>query len=250
MATYRDKGIVLRTKTLRDADRHYVVFTERHGKILLLAKGSRRGKSKMSPHLGSFGVVDLMVAKGRVVDRLAGAGLSTAYKSIIGSLEKAALAQGFLLAVDAMTKRELPEERVFELLTEWLAALDACPPPEPGRRHVLFDAAIGRLTDLLGFGIDLHACVRCRAALVPDGNAVDVVAGGIVCASCRDPLAASVSADTIKALRYLRGGPLATVPNLRLPLRATREVSFVTDLLLTTHLEDRFGALKYLRAVA
>jgi DNA repair protein RecO (recombination protein O) len=63
MATYRDKGIVLRSKTLRDADRHYVIFTERHGKVLILAKGSRRGKSKMSPHLGSFGVVDIMIAR-------------------------------------------------------------------------------------------------------------------------------------------------------------------------------------------
>lgn len=250
MPTYRDKAVVLRTKTLRDADRHYVVLTEHHGKVLLLAKGSRRGKSKMSPHLGSFGIVDLMVAKGRIVDRLAGAGLVTAYKSIIGSLEKTALAQGFLLAVDAMVKREFPEDRVFALVAEWLAVLDACPPPEAGARHVLFDAAIGRLTDALGFGIDLHACVRCRAPLVPEGNAVDVVAGGIVCASCRDPLSASICADAIKALRFLRGGPLVAVPNLVLPPRARREVAFVTDLLLTTHLEKRFDALKYLRALA
>lgn len=250
MATYRDKGIVLRAKTLRDADRHYVVFTEGHGKVLLLAKGSRRGKSKMAPHLGSFGVVDLMVAKGRIVDRLAGAGLAVPYRTIIDSLEKTALAQGVLLAVDAMTKRELPEPRIFALLAEWMAALDASPAPDPGTRHLLFDAAITRLMAVLGFAIDLKSCVRCRRPLVPEGNAVNVIAGGIECAGCKDPGAASVSAEAIKALRFLRGEPFAAAPLLQLPPRVRREVGFITDLMLTTHLEERFSALHYLKAVA
>lgn len=250
MATYRDKGIVLRTKALRDADRHYIVFTESHGKALLLAKGSRRGKSKMSPHLGSFGVVDLMVARGRIVDRLAGAGLVVPYRSIMASLEKTALAQGVLLAVDAMTKRELPEPRIFALLAEWLAALDAGPAPEPGRRHLLFDAAVGKLMEVLGFAIDLRACVRCRKPLVPEGNAVNVVAGGIECAACKDPAASPVSPEAIKALRFLRGEPFSSVPSLRLPSGVRREVGFITDLMLTTHLEERFAALHYLKAVA
>ncbi len=250
MATYRDKGIVLRARTLRDADRHYVIFTERHGKVLILAKGSRRGKSKMAPHLGSFGVVDLMIAKGRVIDRLAGADLVRPYRTVMGSLEKTALAQGVLLTVDAMTKRELPEERVFSLLDGWFAALDGCPAPEAGRRHLLFDAAVARLMDILGFGIDLRVCVRCRRPLVPDGNAVNVIQGGIECAACKDPAAPSVSADAIKALRFLRAEPFDAVPNLRLAGNVRREVAFVTDLLLVTHLEERFSALQYLKAVA
>jgi len=250
MATYRDKGIVLRAKTLRDADRHYVVFTEGHGKVLLLAKGSRRGKSKMAPHLGSFGIVELMVAKGRIVDRLAGADLSVPYRSLMGSLEKTALSQGVLLAVDAMTKRELPEPRIFALLGEWLAALDASPAPDPGSRHLLFDAAIARLMAVLGFAIDLKSCVRCRRPLVPEGNAVNVLAGGIECGDCKDPGAASVSAEAIKALRFLRSEPFSAAPLLQLPPRARREVGFITDLMLTTHLEERFSALHYLKAVA
>ncbi len=250
MATYRDKGIVLRTRTLRDADRHYAIFTERHGKVLILAKGSRRGKSKMAPHLGSFGVVDLMIAKGRIIDRLAGADLVRPFRTLMGSLEKTALAQGVLLTVDAMTKRELPEERVFALLAEWFAALDACAALESGRRHLLFDAAVARLMEILGFGIDLRACVRCRRPLVPEGNAVNVVQGGIECALCKDPAAASVSADAIKALRFLRAEPFDAVPNLRLEGRVRREVGFITDLLLVTHLEERFNALQYMKAVA
>lgn len=249
MATYRDKGIVLRSRPLRDADRHYVLFTEQHGKILILAKGSRRGKSKMSPHLGSFGVTEIMVARGRVIDRLAGASLETSYRTIMESLEKTALAQGVLLAVDAMIKRELPDERLFALLTEFLAALDAADAPIPGRRHLLFDAVIGRLMESLGFAIDLHFCVRCRDPLVPDGNAINVLQGGIECRKCKDPVAARITGDAIKALRYLRYEPLMHAQLLGLTGSVRREVGFVTDLMLSTHLEERFGALQYLKAV-
>lgn len=249
MATYRDKGIVLRARPLRDADRHYVLFTEQHGKIVILAKGSRRGKSKMSPHLGSFGVVEIMVARGRMIGRLAGASLETPYRTIIDSLEKTALAQGVLLATDAMTKREMPDEHLFALLMEFLAALDAADAPQPGRRHLLFDAVVGRLMDTLGVAIDLHFCVRCRDPLVPEGNAINVLQGGIECRKCRDPVAAPISSDAIKALRFLRYEPLANAHLLGLAGTVRREVGFVTDLMLTTHLEERFGALHYLKAV-
>lgn len=250
MPTFRDRGVVLRAKTLRDADRHYVIYTERHGKIVVLAKGSRRGKSKMSPHLGTFGVVDLMIAKGRIIDRLAGAGLVEACRGIIPSLPKTALAQGFLLAVDTMTKRDLPDDRLFALVREFLLALDAAPQEEPGTRSLVFDAAAAKLMDLLGFGLELGECVSCRATLVPEGNAVNVARGGVECANCRDPFAQPATADAIKALRFFRTEPVAAAPLLRLNDRSRREVGFLTDLLLTSHLEGRFSALHYLKAVA
>ncbi len=247
--TFRDLGVVLKVKGLRDADRHYTIFTAEHGKIVVLAKGSRRGKSKLSPHLGSFGVVDVMVAKGKIIDRLAGAALVRPHKTVIASLEKTALVQAFLLAVDAMTKRELPEERIFRLIVDFLGAVDASP-ASAGGRSPLFDAAVVKLMDVLGFGVDLAACVRCRAPLVPEGNAVDFLAGGIQCGRCRHEVAAPVSADAIKALRFFQRESLPTVPSLQLAPAVRREVAFLADLLLTSHLEERFSALHYLKAVA
>ncbi len=249
MATYRDRGIVLKTKTVRDADRHYTIFTEQHGKIVVLAKGSRRARSKLSPHLGGFGVIDLMIAKGRIIDRLAGAMLARPSKTVLGSLAKTSLAQSFLLAVDALTKRELPEERIFHLLDDFLAALDAVE-PDQGRRGALFDAAAIQLLDILGFGLELRSCVRCRRPLVEDGNAVAIVRGGVECAACRDDLSPSISGDAVKALRYYRERPLATAASLILADAAKRETSFLIELLFSHHLEDRFSVFRYLKTIA
>jgi DNA repair protein RecO (recombination protein O) len=214
----------------------------------VLAKGSRKGGSKLAPHLGSFGMVDIMVARGRVIDRLAGASMVASRARIMDSLERASLLQSFLTAVDALTKREMPDERIFLLIDEVQRTLaeDAHIVPGAGR-SLLFDAACARLLDLLGFGVELGECVGCRNALVPDGNAMNIIRGGIECRNCRDGMAMAVSSDAIKALRYLRAAPLATVTQLRMPQRARHDVGFVTDLLLTHHLESRFAALHYLR---
>jgi DNA repair protein RecO (recombination protein O) len=251
MGTYRDTGVVLRNKTLRDADRHYAIYTSGHGKIVVLAKGSRKGKSKMSPHLAGFGVVDLMIAEGRLIDRLAGAGLVRPFGGILASLEKTAVAQSFLLAVDALTKRELPDERIFALIVEFLGALDGAPERTAvAGRSPLFDAAVGKLLEMLGHGLEIGVCVGCRTALVPDGNAMNVLRGGIECASCRGPMASDIDADAIKALRFFRTEPIAAAAALRVSPQAARQAAFITDLTLMTHLEDRFAALKYLKAVS
>lgn len=250
MGTYRDKGIVLRSKAVRESDRHYWVFTEAHGKVMLLAKGSRRSKSTMAPHMASFGIVDLMVAKGKVIDRLAGADLRVAHRRIAESLERTAHVQAFLLAVDALTKRELPEQRVFDLVCEYLDAVDGERWSTESGRSLLFDAAIARLLDMLGFALELNECVGCRKTLVPDGNSLNGLRGGFECASCRTAASFPVEAETIKALRLFHVAPLGTIAKLVVPAMARRQIMFTTDAQVTSTIESRFDPLRYLKAVA
>lgn len=249
MPTFRENAVVLRTKALRDADRHYILFTETRGKMTVLAKGSRKGKSKMAPHLASFGVVDVMVAKARVIDRLAGASLVRPFKNLMRSLSRTALAQSFLLAVDSLTKRDLPDERTYRVITEFLEAVDIGPEPDLNERSLAFDAGVARLFDILGFALELHECVRCREPLVPDGNALNILRGGVECASCREPMATPVSSAAIKAMRFFRSEPVAATALLRLSPATRYEVGFLTDLLLSSQIEHRFHALRYMKSV-
>ena len=250
MPTYRDHGLVLKSRAVRDADRHFTVFTRDHGKVQLLAKGSRRGRSKMSGHLTGFGVVDVMVARGRLADHLAGVELIEAAPAVFGSLAKAALVQGAFLTADAFTRRDQPDERLFVLLRDFLFAVDALPEPTASDRILLLGGFAAKLTALLGFGLEIGECVRCRQPLSPHGNALNVVRGGAECRSCRDGLAPSVTPEAIKALRYLREAPVAEAVRLVAPAPVLRELNFLTELQLAAHLEGHLPALRYLQAVA
>jgi DNA repair protein RecO (recombination protein O) len=249
MPTYRDRGIVLRTWAVRDADRRYTIFTEQHGKIVLLAKGSRKAKSKMAAHLTVFGVVDLMVAKGKLTDHLAGALLVKTARQSLGSLTKMTLMQSLLLTADAFTRRDQPEAALFSLLDEFIATVDAMPEPTGGARELVYASFITRLTDLLGFGLELDACVRCRERLEPAGNALNVIRGGVECRRCQDGIAPAVSPEAIKALRFLRAVEAKRIWRLAVPGPVVREVKFLTELQVATRLEGRLPALRYFAAM-
>lgn len=249
MSTYRDKAIVLRVRPLKEADRQYIIYTERHGKVSLIARGAKKCKSKMSPHLGAFGVAEVMVAHGRKFDRLAGASLVSPTAAAADSAERSSMTQAFFACADALTRRDQPDARIFSLLAGYLDALAVAPPPAVGTRPLLFDCACSKLFDLLGVGLELAACVRCRGALVPDGNGVNVVRGGVECASCHDGMSLAVSSGAIKTLRYFRSESLRSSSALRVPPQVRREVSFLIDLLLSDHLDARAPVLRYLHAL-
>jgi len=251
MPTYRDRGVVLKTRPIRDADRHYTIFTENHGKILVLAKGSRRGRSKMSPHLASFGVVDLMIARGRVIDRLAGAGLVRSFDRVLSALAAASVAQSFLLTVDALTKRELPEERVFRLIHELLAALDGSDDGRPrSDAGLLFGSAVLKLLDILGFAPELGSCIRCRRPLEGDRLAMNTARGGVECGACRGPNSLIIASETLETLRAMRRDEFSAVGSLPAGDRARHQVGLIVELLLAGHADDRLAALGYMKAVA
>lgn len=250
MPTYRDHAIVLKTTAVRDADRRYIFYTRSHGKVAVLAKGSRRSKSKMSPHLGGFGLVDVMIAKGKRLDCLAGASLERYYGSILDDLDTAAAAQGFLLVIDALTKQELPEERIFELAAACLETLDA---GAKGNAGAVFHAAVLQLLGILGLAPELEHCVRCRNTLprtglpAAAGASLSIVRGGFECGRCRAPESVAVTADAVKVLRFLVRQPLATAARLRFTHGIHREILMLTDLFLASHLERRLPALGYVR---
>ena len=245
--TFCDRAIVLRITPMLDADRRYLVYSRDHGKIGLLAKGTRRGRSKMSPHMAWFGSVDIMVAKGKVFDRLAGASLKKPYSGILESLPKAALAQGFLMTVDSLTRQEQPDKRIFALIEEFLGALEnSVECRSVNGRGPLFDAAVLKLLDITGFGPELDHCVNCRS-LIEGGSVINFMKGGFECRSCRLPDSLPLLEETVSRLRRFRSESLAQSAVEPPPYQATARV---IESLLANQVEERYTAMNFMRRVA
>src|SRR3990167_6479602 len=51
MRAHKTEGIVLKRKSLAEADRIITVFSKHYGKISLMAKGVRKITSRRSPHI-------------------------------------------------------------------------------------------------------------------------------------------------------------------------------------------------------
>ncbi|MEC7874347.1 MAG: DNA repair protein RecO, partial [Actinomycetota bacterium] len=65
MAHYRDRGVIVRTHKLGEADRILSVITENNGKVRAVAKGVRKTRSRYGGRLEPLRHLDLQFYRGR-----------------------------------------------------------------------------------------------------------------------------------------------------------------------------------------
>ncbi|MBI4262577.1 DNA repair protein RecO [Candidatus Uhrbacteria bacterium] len=109
-------AFILRRYNIRDADRIYTLYTERLGKVEAIATGVRKIKSKLGSHLEPCSVVAVTLVRGRMGWRLVNASREQSFFSIHKDLERFALAMTALETVDALTKQEYPDQRIFTII--------------------------------------------------------------------------------------------------------------------------------------
>src|SRR3989344_3408963 len=117
--THRTLAFSLNYTSSGEKDRLYTIYTNEFGKLKLLAKGGRDIKSKLVAHMEPPVLVDVLVAQGQTIDRLAGAVVVLDFSKIRESNSRRTAALEALRLVDCLTPYEAPEQAIFELLNNF-----------------------------------------------------------------------------------------------------------------------------------
>ena len=225
LATYRDRAVVLRKLDYGEADRIFTLLTRDHGKVGVIAKGVRKPASKLGPSLELYGHIDVLLAKGRgELDVVAQVERVPGYR-IEGDVERMAH------AVDGVY--ELAVGALYELGHE----------SDPRRASAWF---IMTALDLLGYAPQLMACVSCERPLAAKPAAFSAAAGGFLCDQCAPPAMDLVPVATIKVLRLMASGDLATYRRLKLDAQLMGSIEGVLQSQLEHHLDRRLKSLAFL----
>lgn len=233
--TYRTLGIVLRRRDVREADRLYTIFTRNQGKIEALTRGSRKMTSKLSPHLESFATVDLLIARGRLWDHVAGVE-AVEHFSNIGSrfLTTWAAFYAFELT-DTLTKLGARDYGLWNLFLEYLRALNDLPnSASVFLLKQLVRAYSCQLLLRLGVAPELERCQSCKGS---PGENFELSPSGVFCKVCAGVVLREHSLKmwegALKPLRaYYSNSLQSFLRNETKPEEAPSAVSF----LLRTHL--------------
>ncbi|MBI2098873.1 DNA repair protein RecO [Candidatus Uhrbacteria bacterium] len=180
--TYRTLGIVLRRRDVREADRLYTIYTREHGKIEAIARGGRKMASKLSPHLETFATVDLLIARGRLWDHVAGAECALRFGEISSRYLPTVAACYGLEAIDVFTKHGARDLGLWNLLLEYLRALNTI--PGGSSAGILFGitrAYSCQLLARLGVAPELGRCHNCKTT---DSPSWELASAGILCYGC------------------------------------------------------------------
>ena len=232
MGLYRERGIVLRTIKLGEADRIVTLVTEGRGKVRAVAKGVRKTKSRFGARLEPTSHVAVLCWEGRELDVINQAEAIDSFRSVREDLDRLGRAATLLEAVDLVVQERDENARLYQMLLGALRTLAARDAP------LMVPAFLWKLLAAEGFRPVVDVCVACG----DDGDLVafDLGEGGALCAGCRRGL--RVSPEALRLLRRILGGDLVAV--LAEPASpAGHEVEHLAALALENHVERRLRSI-------
>lgn len=121
--TYSDEGIVLARRNYGEGDRIIILFSKKHGKLALLAKGVRKPKSRKRGHIEVFGRIKFSAVKQSGLDLMTEAEIVESFERIRKNLKKVAVAYYFMEVVGRVTREEERHGEIFVLLKDYLQKL-------------------------------------------------------------------------------------------------------------------------------
>ena len=231
MALYRERGVVLRTIKLGEADRIVTLVTEGRGKLRAVAKGVRRTKSRFGGRLEPLSHVTVLCYEGRNLDTVTQAEAVEHFRPVREDLGRLGRAVCILEAVDAVVQEGEADPRLYQMLLGGLRTLAA------GDAPLLVPAFFWKLLAQQGVRPALDGCATCGAS--EDLVACDAGEGGMRCRACRK--GTRISPAALALLRRIFGGDLVAVLSEG-PSAAGPELEHLATRALEYHLERRLKA--------
>ena len=179
--TERVTAIVLDRVPYEEHDRLYTLLTRERGLIRARARGASKPKAKVRPHVEGFGVVDVMLVRGRAGYILASAEMLEPLR--IATLEARLLADATRKTIARIMREEEGEGEIFEMLRELLSDLAAYQADTTtallARELHFYWSLLGEL----GYNGTLDKCSVCHRELQNQARFVPI-SGTCFCAAC------------------------------------------------------------------
>jgi DNA repair protein RecO (recombination protein O) len=214
MALHKTQALVIGRRGLGESDRLVEFYARDFGKLRGVARSARRPRSRFGSALEPFTLGELIffdTGRSELV-RVDHFDILHSFRALHESLDRLGRAAWTVECVARLSADRDPHPALFRFLVRALRALESS--SRPAWISACFAA---RAVDFLGHRPRVDRCVLCGRLWPFPQAALDVAAGGLVCARCRPgadamPLSGAAVA-TLKRLRELRWEE-----TLRLPL--------------------------------
>lgn len=251
--TYTTEGIVLKRRDYLENDRLFVIYSKDYGKMEVLAKGTKKISSKLNSYLEPFYLVKVMIAKGKVFDKLANCNLLKSYQNLRNdqSLFGFYLLNYLTEITDGLIVGQTLKQDKFELLLELLDILDErINQASQSKLLALVNAYNLKILNLLGYQPEIKRCLNCHKGILLTNNIFDFRNGGIICEDCKKVCLIEdyvlVTDGVIKLLQLAQEKGLADFINLENHLDDLKQFNQVVLKLLLINLEKPIKSIDFI----
>jgi DNA repair protein RecO (recombination protein O) len=215
--TYKVTGINLKGSPLGESDRLLTLLTAEQGLLRVVAAGARKQGSKLGGRSGLFVVNNLVIAKGKSLDRLIQAETIESYPGLSSHLGKLTAGQYLAEVLLAQTQAQQPQADLFHLLCEHLKRLERSSPDQT-LAHLC--QALFHILALIGLAPQVYHCCLSQTPLVPPLGDPDwqvtfnPLLGGLVWEGAPDASPSQTRSDPMSPGASLGALPMAPLQHL------------------------------------
>lgn len=164
--TYKATGINLKATVFGESDRLVTILTKEFGLLKAIAPGSRKHNSSLGGRSAMFVVNELLIAKGKTLDKITQAQTIKSYPGLAKNLLKLVASQYLAEIVLCEAISELPQEELYELLNEHLTRLEDSPSNDSVTILALLVQAMFQFLTLAGFTPQVQTCCLTQKPLI------------------------------------------------------------------------------------
>lgn len=253
--SFRTPALILKRRDFGEADRLLTILTPRHGKISVLARGSRKLTSAKTGHVELFTRTDMLIQTGRDLGQAAQVEMTKAYLPLREDLARGAYAGYVVELVDRFTAQDdlLPDGatadaedsiRFFTLLDDTFSRIAHDTDPRLAVRY--FEL---RLLDAVGFRPELMQCVVEGEPITAQDQFFSALDGGAVCPAhaVRCQSVVPISMQGLKLLRHMQRSAYDRVVGLDITPTLHDEVERVMQGYVSHVLERRPQTIEFIQ---
>ncbi|PIS27440.1 MAG: DNA repair protein RecO [Candidatus Marinimicrobia bacterium CG08_land_8_20_14_0_20_45_22] len=181
MNLIRTPALILRTIPFQETSVIVRLFTKEQGKVAVIAKGGRRLKSPFRGYLESLNYVDVIyyTKQTREIQLLSTIESIEFFFRNQPEIEQIAYASAIVECIDKSIRDQHKDETIFQLTVDSLRFISG----NPALSREAFFAFLFKLTDALGYKMNLDECSICGKPLTRAGY--DMKSGSLICQECR-----------------------------------------------------------------
>lgn len=211
LAIFNSRGVIIKYRDINENDKLLWIFSEKFGKINVMARGAKKNKSKLMPSTLTFCYGNYTLFKGRSMFSLNEGEIINSFQNFLDDLDTLTYASYLCELIDISMVEGESNRQLFKEFVSTFYFIES----GIGDVEILLRAFEIKLLRLTGFGLNMGSCVKCRKKI----NAADYFSyeyyGGI-CDECRKDNGKKISATAYKALSFLSKIPLENVHRIKL----------------------------------
>jgi len=197
---YRVTSINLKRQPLGEADLLLTLFTREQGLLRVIAKGAKKGNSKLGGRSDLFVVNDFQLHQGRSLDSVVQAEMLHNFSRLGRDLGRLGSAQYWAeaLLVEAVPGQAQPE--LFDTFLIHLGRLESCETTAIGGQLV---HGLYRLLQVSGVAPTVNHCVVSGRSIYQEPAGFSIQLGGVVAPEYAQAYGWKLTPDQVNALQWL-----------------------------------------------